>query len=343
MAKRVYTSSQFKTFIEKSFNSGETLKSGRDMHVVCPACKFYKKKLDYSKRKLSIGFRDDTLGICHCWVCGYHSKNVYGLLEKYKPEFLNEFKERFLNAEELNFHVSKKEVTFEPVSLPLGFTFLGDIARKISTLDSVEKSYANQALSYLKDRGIKTKIELWYWKFGISIEDKTRCKYRIIIPSFDSQGVLSYWTARSWLKTPGEKYKNPYCNRKEIIFNELNLDWGEPLTIVEGPFDLFKCNQNTTCILGSELTIEYALMQKIILNKTPVVLAFDPEPTAQKKQLVLARRLSEFDIHVKIIEYKNNAVEDIGKMTRNEFIYLLQSAKLYSADYELKRKIDQLL
>ena len=33
-------------------------------------------------------------------------------------------------------------------------------------------------------------------------------------------------------------------------------DWKKELTLVEGPFDLFKCDTNATCLLGSHFTEE---------------------------------------------------------------------------------------
>ena len=36
---------------------------------------------------------------------------------------------------------------------------------------------------------------------------------------------------------------------KKIIkeFNELNINWNKPLTLVEGPLDLIKTNDTSTC------------------------------------------------------------------------------------------------
>jgi hypothetical protein len=154
---------------------------------------------------------------------------------------------------------------------------------------------------------------------------------------------LNYWTARTWINSDngsfaGRKYKNPDSNRKNIIFNENNIDWSKELTLVEGPFDLIKCDDNATAVLGSELDANWILFQKILSNKTPVMLAFDNEPKAQKKQFRLAMTLLEFDIPVKIFEnpYKD---KDIGDMTKNEFIDIKGRAKTFSEEYLLRRKI----
>lgn len=341
---KYFTQGQAIDFIEKAFGDGKQSNGGRNISVVCPMCKEFKRQsgnTTYSKQKLVI--RTDNFWV-HCWVCGYKNRNIYKLVRKYSPSHFAEYKDNFVNAEELVATEAEANPTFEPVTLPAGFKLLAELVEEMDSLRStITKRYVQQALDYLRRRGIKTKAELWYWKFGITDDYEAKCKYRIIIPSYDNQGNLTYWTGRSWLRKPYVVYKNPEADRSKIVFNELNIDWNEPLTIVEGPFDLLKANQNAVPVLGSEdMTLEFALLQKIIKNQTPVVLAFDPEPKAQKKQFILANRLFEFDVPVKIVEYKN-VDKDIGDMTRKEFMSLLQSAKPYTVDYELKRRIGSIL
>src|SRR5690606_15775564 len=120
--------------------------------------------------------------------------------------------------------------------------------------------------------------------------------------------------------------------------NVLNIDWERRVTIGEDRFDLLDCNAKATCMVGSELTLEYKLLQKIVKNRTPVVLAFDPEKEAQDKQFDLANRFLEFDVPVKIVEYRDKT-KDVGDLTKSEFIDLLNSAKTYSTNYHLIRKI----
>ncbi len=314
---------------------------GKNFSVVCPMCRQFKGS-SYTKQKLVI--KTVHPHFVHCWVCGYKARNIYKLIAKYHPANLKEYKESFVNAEELEAQDSDEGPEETVVELPAGFKLLAELVRDFDSIHSpVTRRYVQQALEYLKSRNINTRTELWYWKLGITEDREARCKYRIIIPSYDSSGELSYWTARSWTRKPMFNYKNPPSDRRKIIFNELNIDWEEPLTIVEGPFDLLKANQNATAVLGSEeLTLEFALLQKIVINKTPVVLAFDPEPKAQKKQFRLAKRLAEFDISVRILEYPSWD-KDIGDMTRNEFMKLLNSAKPLTENYELRMRITSLL
>jgi hypothetical protein len=340
MSQKYFTQGQAIDYIEKVFGDGKPSNGGKNFSVVCPMCRQFKGS-SYSKQKLVI--RTDNFWV-HCWVCGYKARNLYKLIQKYHPANLPEYKQSFVNAEELEAHDIEETPEEVVVQLPVGFRLLGELVRDFDSIRSpVTRRYAQQALDYLRRRNITSKSELWYWKLGITENREARCKYRIIIPSYDSNGDLSYWTARSWTRKPMFTYKNPPSDRRKVIFNELNIDWEEPLTIVEGPFDLLKANQNATAVLGSEeLTLEFALLQKIVIHQTPVVLAFDPDPKAQKKQFRLAKRLAEFDVPVRILEYPSRD-RDIGDMTRNEFMELLASARQFTENYELRMRITSLL
>jgi hypothetical protein len=339
---KVTTEGQRLAFVKKVFKGGHIDGKKANIAVVCPMCKAF-KGTSYTKQKLSIKISNPN--IINCWVCGYKSKNLFHIIQKYHPEHLEEYKEYFLNAHELNcILLDEKTLKVEKekiVTLPNGFRLLVELLNEMEQMDNLSKNYVLDALNYLKSRNITTKRELWYWKLGITFDEETGALYRIIIPSFDKNGKLNYWTGRSWLKK-SKKYQNPGTNRRSVIFNEMNLDWNRPLTIIEGPFDLLHANQNAVPMLGSDLTLEYQLLQEIVKNKTPTILAFDPEQEAQEKQFVLANRLLEFDISVKILEYKN-ITKDIGDMNKEEFSTLLLSAKNYSNEYELRRKIRSIL
>ena len=120
------------------------------------------------------------------------------------------------------------------------------------------------------------------------------------MPSFDSDGVLNYYTARSIDNDGHKKYINSKVKRKDVIFNELNIRWNEPLTLVEGPFDLVKCNWNATAMLGSYLDESYLLFRTIVQNKTDVILAMDSD--ARTKFHKIAEKLKSYGINVKYLD-----------------------------------------
>jgi hypothetical protein len=334
-ASALYTTGQLTDFIEKVFGPGSMDGRRNNIQVVCPICKKFKSD-SYDKKKLAIKLGNPH--IVHCWVCGYKSRNLLHLLRRFHKEHSREYKDEFLNAEDITEITKEEEEANKKITLPEGFTPLMSLG--------AWSDYTIRAKKYLQKRGIGTEEELWYWKFGVTEEQSTGCKYRIIIPSYDEVGEVNYWTARSWLPTTGNdfwhKYKNPDADRRNIIFNEINIDWTKELTLVEGPFDLIKCDENATAVLGSELDANWNLFQKILINKTPVLLAFDNEPRAQDKQMKIAETLSEFNIGVRIFEnpYKD---KDIGDMTKDEFLSLKAKSKEYSYEYSLRRKISKIV
>ena len=166
-----------------------------------------------------------------------------------------------------------------------------------------------------------TQKELWYFKAGAVA--KGRYRRRVIIPSFDSDGSLNYFTGRSIDADAGRKYLNPRVKRSDIIFNELNIDWTKELSIVEGPFDLMKATQNATCLLGSSLSEHHMLFKRIVGNQTPVVLALDPD--AVTKTYDVAALLSSFDVSVRILKIED--FSDVGEMPLGHFSELLHSAQ----------------
>lgn len=335
----MYTKGQFISFIEKCFGSGTQSNQGANLSVVCPICK-QKEGGNYTKRKLVI---QTAKGYNHCWICNYKSRNVANLLRRYHPGYLTEYLTTFIGTQQLR--CAEDSVVLpdqeEPdLKLPSGFVLL---AAEMSKQANMYLSYRT-ALNYIAER-FNTRLEdlnstdMWYWKFGISLNDQ-RYANRVIMPSFDMSGELNYYTCRAIYKTR-PKYINPGVHREDIIFNEMNINWKEPLILVEGPLDLIKCgDRNATCLLGSDLTSDYKLFLLLAKNKTPVTLALDPD--AKQKTLRIAEFLSEYDIPVKILDIPE-PYQDVGEMTKEEFSSILSSAIVYTKDYLLRAKISNIL
>jgi|TARA_R110000751_G_scaffold77480_2_gene156252 hypothetical protein len=169
---------------------------------------------------------------------------------------------------------------------------------------------SQRPLEYLYDRGI-TKKEILMWKIGFCTEG--RYSGRIIVPSFNNAGNLNYFIARSYVGHR-MKYLNPSIS-KNVIFNELFVDWNEPVILVEGLFDAITAGQNAIPILGSTLREESKLFQAIVLNDSPVYLALDED--AQKKSDFMIKTLFRYDVDIKVIDTTN--VEDVGSMSKEQF------------------------
>jgi len=330
----MHTKGQAIDFIEKCFGSSTPSNGGLNVSVVCPKCA--EKTDNLQKRKLVIRTTDF---LTHCWVCGYRAPNLNNLLSEYHPFFTKEYRENFTFKQEFErcelndvlnlFGHSQSKSPTKQVQLPTGFYLLANnIGKGIRSADL--------AWDYLRKKRGLTTSDLWYWKFGITEfmppKGETNYRFRIITPSFNQDGELNFFSARSyWDKLPGPKYRNPDAPRESIVFNELNIDWTQELTITEGVFDLVKCNTNATCLLGSTLDSSYLLFQKIVENNTPVLLALDND--AKSKTYELAKLFLEYGISVRLFEVPKQ-FNDVGEMTKVSFQEEAKRSRLFTnADY----------
>jgi hypothetical protein len=189
------------------------------------------------------------------------------------------------------------------------------------------------ALAYLKSREI-TQNDILYWKIGY-------CPYgeyegRIIIPSFDMEGDVNFFAARSYRKHY-LKYKNPKVPKNEIIFNHLFIDFSSPVFITEGVFDAIRLGQNAIPVLGSTLHKDSALFKEIVLNKTQVYLALDAD--ASKKESNIIKNLLQFGIEVRKID--TEGYQDIAEMPRHEMGKRVKEASHITAETLFMKQILQ--
>jgi len=177
-------------------------------------------------------------------------------------------------------------------------------------------SCGRKMLKYLEGRGIDKKDVLG-WKVGYC--SSGRYRDRVIFPSFNEDGAANYFVARAL--TEGDfKYLNPAASRN-IIFNELYLDFDKEITIVEGIFDAMKA-VNAVPILGSTLSENSVLFKKIIKHDTPVLLALDKD--AKWKALKIKRLLLKYGIEIRELDLEE--YEDVGEMSKDEFKRLSSQA-----------------
>jgi hypothetical protein len=293
--------------IQRAFGTSIMDRDGVNVAVGCvnKNCSSFEKP---AKKKLTLRVDNEFY---HCWVCGLRGRGLTRFFKIYKPRYFDAASSIFEKRV-----AEKEEEVLPAITLPDNFRMLVTIG---SSADPDLKACRN----YLLSRGFSQK-DLWYFRLGAV--SSGRYRRRIIIPSFDSEGFLNYFTARSIDAEAGRKYINPRVKRSEIIFNEMNIDWTRELTIVEGPFDLMKANQNCTCLLGSSLSEKHFLFKRIVQNKTPVVLALDPD--ASKKTQDIARLLSSFDVDVKVLDV--TPYDDVGEMPLGEFDKMLPTAKQWT-------------
>lgn len=290
-------------------------RDSKNLAVGCPKCK------NVQKKKLAIRLDDDRV---HCWVCGLGGRLV-SILVQHRPSLVHEYVTRFVGS---NVKLLKNDQIEHVVEIPSEFRLLAPI------MESREPA-VRWAVNYLKHRGLNER-DLWYFKFGLAGDPAMR--RRVIMPSFDAIGDLNFYTGRAIDADAFRKYMNCDAEKKAIIFNEINIDWKKELTLVEGPFDLTKCDSNATCLLGSSLSEDSSLFSMIYKHMTPIILALDSDMVNKTWQRI-ARLLSSYDIPVKILglgEFK-----DVGEMTKKQFLDAKARAKSWDRMDALKLKIKQ--
>ena len=256
----------------------------------------------------------------NCWVCGLSGVGIQKLANKYFPSLSVTCSKIFKRTFGKNQTVLPEENEYN-LELPKGFVFLGENLR---SLDPDIRS----CIKYIKSRGL-TESDIWYFKFCAVPSGNLR--QRVIMPSFDSDGELNYYVARSVFKNSRMKYINSKVPKKDIIFNDINIDWSKELILVEGPFDLTKASQNATCLLGCSLKESQALFRKIVKNNTSVCLALDPD--VRQKAIKIASLLSSYGIQVRMLDV--TGYEDVGEMTKEQFSERLKKALHFGRDQRL--------
>jgi DNA primase len=258
-----------------------------------------------------------------CWVCGFSGNKISYLISKYAPDYYSEWSaisdELDLTQYEFIFQEQQESID-QVIDLPPGF----------KTLTGPKTGEKKRPLQYLYSRGV-TDADILRWKIGFC--DFGEYEGRVIIPSFNAKGQLTYFIARSYTED-WMKYKNPKAS-KNIIFNDLNIDWEDDIIVVEGVFDAIG-NTNCIPILGSSLRETHKLFQKICRNKTEVYLALDQD--AKSKEFFISKKLKEYGVSCKTIQVA--PYNDVSEMPNEVFLERKLNAEFITDLDYLKYKLD---
>lgn len=253
----------------------------------CPFC-------HHSKPKLEINFTENKQGHnpWHCWVCNKQGKTLKSLFKQVKatPEQFSELKKLVKTGAEV------QEVVVE-TSL--------DLPKELKSLVDNSDIVARHARAYLKSRNISIDDII---KYNIGYCDSGRYANMVIIPSYDANGNLNYFTGRSFEKDPYVKYRNPEVSRDIIPF-ELFINWDSPLVLCEGPFDAIAIKRNAIPLLGKN--IQQSLMKKIVTSSVEkIYLALDTD--AMKQAIKFAEYFMDQGKEVYLIELEDKDPSDLG-------------------------------
>jgi len=275
-------------------------------------CPFY----HHHKPKLEINFTESKEGInpWNCWVCNTKGKKLYYLFKKLKVSS-DKFQE-LAKLTKTNIKV-EEVVTEEKIELP----------KEFKQIKNNKDLTSKRAYAYLRRRNITNEDII---KYNIGYCDYGKYKNMIIIPSYDGEGCLNYFIARSFEKDAFIKYRNPDYSRDIIAF-ELFINWSSPIILCEGAFDALAIKRNAIPLLGKNL--QKTLLKKIITSSVEkIYIALDTD--AMKQALQHCEYLMNQGKKVYLVELDG---KDPSEMGFSHFTKLIQNT-FPLTEYDLMEK-----
>jgi DNA primase len=279
----------------------------------CPFCNHHKPKLEVNMTENKKGENP-----WHCWVCDKRGKKIIQLFKRVKasPEALLELRS-IVKTET----AEREEIVTEKVELPKEFQSLLNISKS--------NIIGRHALAYLKSRNITEEDIL---KYNIGYCESGPYRNMVVIPSYDADGRLNYFTGRSFEKEAKVKYKNPTISRDIIPF-ELFINWDIPFILCEGPFDAIAIKRNVIPLLGKN--IQTKLMKKIVMSSVDkIYIALDRD--AQKQALSFCEQLINEGKEVYLVDMQD---KDPSEMGFKNFINLISETYPLTFSGLLEKKL----
>lgn len=275
--------------------------AGGNYAYTCPHCNHHKPKLE-----INFDSHKNKANPWHCWACDVRGKSIIPLLRKANaPQDKIEYAKTLVVDSSYNY----VEKTYAALTLPSEFISL-------SSVDSPTLSMRH-AQAYIKNRGVSNHDISQY---NIGYCDEGLYKNMIILPTYDAEGSLNYFTARSFEKDPFTKYRNPSVSR-DIIPNEYFINWNIPVILCEGIFDAIAIKRNAIPLLGK--SIQSSLMKKLIVSAVDkIYIALDSD--ALKQALRFCEKLMAEGKEIYLVDLQDKDPAELGfanftKLIQNTF------------------------
>jgi DNA primase len=293
--------------------SGKRTARGNQAYA-CPFCHHHKPKLE-------VNFTENKEGNnpWQCWVCGKKGKTIKSLFKQVQVDASH-----FQELSKLVKNISVEDIGEVKQSLL-------ELPKEFKTFITNKDIIAKHALAYLKKRNVSKQDIL---KYNIGYCDSGQYNNMVIIPSYDNNGKLNYFTARSFEKDPYVKYRNPETSRDIIPF-ELFVNWDLPIILCEGPFDAIAIKRNVIPLFGKN--IQPTLMKKLVESKVQkIYIALDTD--ALKQALGFCEQLLDIGKEVYLVEMQGKDPSEMGFENFTKLIqtvspltqYSLMEKKLYT-------------
>ncbi len=288
------------TLANSVLGSGKQTARG-NIAYTCPHCQHHKPKLE-------INFTENKKGHnpWHCWVCDKRGKSIIPLLRKANAS-PDKIDYALTLVKDVNY--SYNDVAVATLTLPDEFISLNNA--------DIPNITMRHAQAYLKKRNI-SKYDILQYNIGYC--ESRLYKNMLVIPTYDAEGKLNYFTARSFEKEPYIKYRNPQISR-DIIPNEHFINWNIPIILCEGLFDAIAIKRNAIPLLGKSM--QSNLMKKIVTSVVDkIYIALDKD--AIKQSLRFCEKLMAEGKEVYLVDLQDKDPSEMGfenftKLIQNTF------------------------
>jgi DNA primase len=290
---------------------GETKRTSKgNVACHCKFCNHHKPKLE-----INLNLNDDGQNPWHCWVCGKRGKTIKSLFKQ-----LNILSENYIELNKLIKIQPSNDSYIEEKHLELPKEY-----------KRIYESPSKKIINYLLERGIERSDII---KYNIGYCETGLYKDMVIIPSYDNNGKLNYFTARSIEKNAFIKYRNPDISRDIITF-ELFINWNLPIMLCEGMFDAIAIKRNAIPLLGK--TISNQLMKKLVeTNIKDLYIVLDKD--AIKQSISFCEQFLNEGKNIYLVELEGKDPSEIGFDEMTEIIKstpLLTQRSLFEKKLEL--------
>lgn len=260
--------SELTTIIRRIFTDVRN-DGNEQIQVNCPRCqdRDFLSEPD-GKFNLEINLEKNAF---RCWKCDdprYSGSNIEYLIKEHgSKEDVDEYKQVKEDYFDYGFGEEKEEVEEKPIIIILPDEYI--------PFSSIDVDNPDHLIAYnylIFDRKIDREL-IFKYRLGFCVEG--RFKNRVIIPSFDKNGRLNYFVARSYIKGVKPTYMNPKVDKGKLIYNEGYINWDAPVYLVEGGFEELSFPVNAIPLLGKVLgeKLFYELKDK----KPEIIVILDPD------------------------------------------------------------------
>ena len=272
--------------------------SGDNIAFFSPFTSHYKPKLE-----INLNTTIEGQNPWHCWISDSKGRTIVSLFRQLKlPKEKFEQLSRIIQT--AKYRSNETTETQEILRLPENYIPLW-IPKKTP-------DYRN-AMHYLKTRGV-TIFDIIRYRIGYA--EAGEYSGKIIIPSYNKEGLINYFVSRAYYSSDSYKHKNPKVS-KDIIGFEMLINWAEPIVLCEGAFDAMAIKRNAIPLFGK--IIQPALQKKIIEERVKdIYLCLDKD--AIKKALSIAEKFMAEGLNVYFVELPDKDPSELGFETINKMI-----------------------